>query len=95
MSDQDLIRRRDVMALRGPMSFVVSAHAIESIPAATPTMADALALPEVRALVDAAEEYRAAIDAFDGSGSMADKLPRYEAARASFDAAIAPFKGGA
>ena len=53
MSDNDLIRRGDAIAA---CQDIISAVEMESIPAApAPTLAAALALPEIAALVDAAE----------------------------------------
>ncbi len=53
MSDDDMIRRGDALASIYGDRDGWTRDAISDIPAATPTLADALAVPEVRALVEA------------------------------------------
>lgn len=57
-----------------------------------PTLAEALALPEIAALVEAAEGYRRAIAAFDGGGEMTGKIARMQSWRDALDAALTAIK---
>ena len=70
-----------------------SARAILSLPLTGLPLAAALRLPEGRALVEAADDYRAAIAAFDGATTdFGAKIATVNAAQVRLDAALAYLK---
>ena len=97
MSDKDLIRRGEALDIftdwsLGPEEAIAE---LRTLPAAAPTLADALALPEVQALVEAVDHLLVNYlqDEFDEPDLCVDEdhwLAIYEAR-----AALATIKGGA
>jgi hypothetical protein len=58
-------------------------------PQPAPTLADALELPETKALVEAVKTYRAAIYSFDGGGGFGNKLTALKNTEIALDTALA------
>lgn len=58
------------------------------------TVHDAARVSEIKALIEAANGWRRAIDAFDGSGSITPKIANLQSWRTALDAAIRAIAGG-
>lgn len=100
MSNQDLIRRGDVLDACQIEPYCYDSDCdsgsklrarVSALPTATPTLADALALPEVRALVAAAMPFVSPVQNAD----YGRQLQQYETLVSAVAPFLAPFKGGA